>query len=203
MSYEPRDYLCHILVEADYLIGQSVGVSCRGVHGQRNAFGERSSEVWRSLERRQRKFLTSLVRDSRGITAAVAVERNAFARAGSAPASRNSSSETSMWRCACTTTGARPSPTACQRGRRSQRIPTRLVACAREQRVWCVYGTPYFDDGSARRGRRSRFAEGSRGGPLRLGPHSQGLARRGIALLYGSPRPVDSPVRVDGQQTRR
>jgi uncharacterized protein with HEPN domain len=27
MSFEPRDYLRHILVEADYLIGQSVGVS--------------------------------------------------------------------------------------------------------------------------------------------------------------------------------
>jgi uncharacterized protein with HEPN domain len=25
MSYEPRDYLRHILVEADYLIAQSVG----------------------------------------------------------------------------------------------------------------------------------------------------------------------------------
>jgi uncharacterized protein with HEPN domain len=27
MSFEPRDYLRHILVEADYLIGQSAGVS--------------------------------------------------------------------------------------------------------------------------------------------------------------------------------
>ena len=27
MSYEPRDYLRHILVEADYLIGQSSGLS--------------------------------------------------------------------------------------------------------------------------------------------------------------------------------
>jgi uncharacterized protein with HEPN domain len=27
MSFEPRDYLRHILVEADYLIGRSVGLS--------------------------------------------------------------------------------------------------------------------------------------------------------------------------------
>lgn len=27
MSFEPRDYLRHILVEADYLIGQSAGIS--------------------------------------------------------------------------------------------------------------------------------------------------------------------------------
>ena len=27
MSFEPRDYLRHILVEADYLIGQSAGLS--------------------------------------------------------------------------------------------------------------------------------------------------------------------------------
>jgi uncharacterized protein with HEPN domain len=27
MSYEPRDYLRHILVEADYLVGQSAGLS--------------------------------------------------------------------------------------------------------------------------------------------------------------------------------
>jgi uncharacterized protein with HEPN domain len=27
MSYEPRDYLRHILVEADYLIGQCTGLS--------------------------------------------------------------------------------------------------------------------------------------------------------------------------------
>jgi hypothetical protein len=27
MSFEPRDYLRHIVVEADYVIGQSVGLS--------------------------------------------------------------------------------------------------------------------------------------------------------------------------------
>ena len=27
MSFEPRDYLRHIVVEADYLIGQSAGLS--------------------------------------------------------------------------------------------------------------------------------------------------------------------------------
>ena len=31
MSFEPRDYLRHILVEADYLIGRSDGLSCESL----------------------------------------------------------------------------------------------------------------------------------------------------------------------------
>jgi hypothetical protein len=45
MSFEPRDYLRHILVEADYLIAQTVGVSTTrtlgGAHGRaKRRFGD-------------------------------------------------------------------------------------------------------------------------------------------------------------------
>ena len=47
MSFEPRDYLRHIAVEADYLIGQSAGVTTAGFMGNetlRRAF-VRSLEI--------------------------------------------------------------------------------------------------------------------------------------------------------------
>ena len=47
MSFEPRDYLRHILVEADYLISQSAGVSAEALAADetlRRAFA-RSLEI--------------------------------------------------------------------------------------------------------------------------------------------------------------
>src|SRR5262249_46814564 len=104
------------------------------------------------------------------------------------------------------------SPGALARGRPSSSIARSSAArprratragCVRGSHgVWRLYGAPDFDDGSPRRGGRSSLAEGSRGGPLRLGPHSQGSARRGSPLLYRPPPALDSPLRIDGQQTR-
>ena len=50
MSFEPRDYLRHILVEADYLIGQSAGVSVETFMANENASASvrpESGDPWR------------------------------------------------------------------------------------------------------------------------------------------------------------
>jgi len=54
MSFEPRDYLRHILVEADYLIGRSEGLSFESFSADetlRRAF----VRTWRSSEKPPRK----------------------------------------------------------------------------------------------------------------------------------------------------
>ena len=69
MCFEPRDYLRHILVEADYLINQGDGLTADRFMAMRH-FGAPSSGVWRSSERPQRRFRMVFEHDMRGLNGA-------------------------------------------------------------------------------------------------------------------------------------
>jgi hypothetical protein len=56
MSFEPRDYLRHIQIEAEYLARQSAGVSAEEFL-QDETLRRATCEAWRSSVRRQRESL--------------------------------------------------------------------------------------------------------------------------------------------------
>jgi hypothetical protein len=56
MCFEPRDYLRHILVEADYLINHGAGLSAQRFMADENTSAVRSAGVWKSSQRRRRRF---------------------------------------------------------------------------------------------------------------------------------------------------
>jgi len=51
MSFEPRDYLRHILVEVEYLLDQSHGLSLSASQRMRRC-GVRSCAAWKLLAKR-------------------------------------------------------------------------------------------------------------------------------------------------------
>jgi hypothetical protein len=67
MCFEPRDYLRHILAEADYLTNQSAGLTADKFMAD-DTLRRASSAVWRSSEKQRRRSLPRVQgrREARG-----------------------------------------------------------------------------------------------------------------------------------------